>query len=389
MLLKSLFREMFESLDIRLQRSEWPLLMDVAEVIGGSTPKTANEAYWNGPNKWITPAEIYEDSIWINDTERSLTDEGVASCALKKLPVGTVLLTSRAPIGKVAIAGCEMYCNQGFKNLICSSKVIPEYLYFLLKHNADYLNSLGRGATFKEISKSIVEKIRIPVPPISVQQQFVSIAQQVEKTKATLNAMLEKISLLKKAKFKEMFGHERSVVKLRDCCEIHARIGWQALTQKEHQKTGDYMLITGTDFLPSNSVDFTKCVYVTKERYKMDPHIILQDNDILVTKDGTIGKVAIVKNLPKPATLNSGIFVIRPDNRFDKNYIAAVFKGSLFSYFVDNVKTGATIKHLNQKTLLDFQIPVPSLDKQRKYADFIQHLDKTKATLECALEDLS
>ena len=184
-----------------------------------------------------------------------------------------------------------------------------------------------------------------------------------------------------------MFDKENKEVSLKDCCEIHARIGWQALTQKEHMKSGEYVLVTGTDFV-NNAINFDSCVYVKKERYEMDPHIILKENDILVTKDGTIGKVAIVKNLPKPATLNSGIFVIRPDRRFDKDYIAYVFKGPIFEHFVDSVKTGATIKHLNQNKLVEFKIPVPTLKKQEEFSLFCHHLDKSKFLLQKILEKL-
>lgn len=179
------------------------------------------------------------------------------------------------------------------------------------------------------------------------------------------------------SRFIEMFGTEKNNVSLGECCSIHARIGWQALTKSEHMLFGEYMLITGTDF-KENDVNYANCVYVSKERYEMDPNIILKDNDILVTKDGTIGKVAIVKNLPKPATLNSGIFVIRPDDRFDKDYIANIFKGPTFSNFVESVKTGATIKHLNQNKLVSFEIPVPSLGKQKEFSLFCNQIDKSK-----------
>ena len=93
------------------------------------------------------------------------------------------MLSSRAPIGKVAIVGSEMYCNQGFKNIKCGPDLNNVYLYVLLKNNTEYLNSLGRGATFKEISAKIVENIRIPVPPIELQNQFVEFFKQVDKSK--------------------------------------------------------------------------------------------------------------------------------------------------------------------------------------------------------------
>ena len=133
-------------------------LGEICEIVSGSTPKTSIKEYWDGDVKWITPAELTDDSYIIYDSARKLTELGVKKTGLSPFPAGTVILSSRAPIGKVAIAGCEMYCNQGFKNLICSDKIDNRYLYWFLKGNTEYLNSLGRGATFKEISKRIVSK---------------------------------------------------------------------------------------------------------------------------------------------------------------------------------------------------------------------------------------
>ena len=182
-LVKSQFIEMFGGYSLRDKQPHWRKIGNVAEVVGGSTPKTEKREFWGGNNCWITPAEIDDDSFIVKNTVRRLTDEGVKSCSLKRLPIGTVLLSSRAPIGKVAIAGVEMYCNQGFKNLICGQSLNSIYTYYLLKFNSEYLNSLGRGATFKEISKAIVDNIAIPVPEMERQNQFAAFVEQTDKSK--------------------------------------------------------------------------------------------------------------------------------------------------------------------------------------------------------------
>lgn len=144
-------------------------LGEVCEIVTGSTPKSTNPDYWNGEYKWITPAEISDDDFIIVDTQRKISRLGIEKTGLKSFPMGTVLLSSRAPIGKVAIAGCEMYCNQGFKNFICSNEINNEYLYYFLKSRKNFLNNLGRGATFKEISKSIISNIEFILPSYDVQ----------------------------------------------------------------------------------------------------------------------------------------------------------------------------------------------------------------------------
>ena len=110
----------------------------------------------------------------------------------------------------------------------------------------------------------------------------------------------------------------------------------------------------------------------------MDIKLQIKNGDILITKDGTIGKVAVVDDLPMSATLNAGIFVVRPDKRFFKEYIEYVFKGDLFQQFIEKSKTGATIKHLNQNKLENFEIILPEISKQQEFAEFYKHLDKSK-----------
>ena len=143
-------------------------LCEVCDVVGGSTPKTSEESYWGGEHYWISPAEL-DGSKYVYSTSRTITEAGIKSAHLQMLPVGTVLLSSRAPIGKVAITKVPMYCNQGFKNLVCKNEVLNEFVYWFLLHNTEYLNSLGTGATFKEISKKVVEQVSIPVPSIAEQ----------------------------------------------------------------------------------------------------------------------------------------------------------------------------------------------------------------------------
>jgi type I restriction enzyme S subunit len=195
--------------DYNLSRSEkdWMKICDIGKVVTGSTPKTSESEYWDGDKKWITPAELQDDDIYIADTERKITEEGVDSCSLCELPKGTVLLSSRAPIGKVAITSVPMYCNQGFKNIICNEELIrPRYLYEVLYLNKGYLNSLGRGATFKEISKKIVENICIPVPKLQDQNHYVKFCSKVDKSKVAVQKSLDEMQVLFDALMQKYFG---------------------------------------------------------------------------------------------------------------------------------------------------------------------------------------
>ena len=180
-------------------------LGDVCTVVSGSTPKTSVDEYWNGDVKWITPAELDADSYYIHDSVKHITELGRTKTGLSYMPVGTVILSSRAPIGKTAILGCEMCCNQGFKNLICTDRIFNEYLYHFLRAKTNYLNSLGRGATFKELSKGIVENVLIPLPAVEEQHHIADLFASVEELIQTKKQQLDLFDELVKSRFVELF----------------------------------------------------------------------------------------------------------------------------------------------------------------------------------------
>lgn len=180
---KSQFLEWFGNPFLSPKNGESVSITDVADIVLGTTPNSKIKEYWDGELKWITPAEIEEESFIISDTVRHITEDGRNSANLTLLPVGSVLFSTRAPIGKVAIAGEEMYCNQGFKNFICKPELNNVFLYYTLRLNKEYLVSLGTGTTFKELSKKIVESIKISVPAKEQQEQFERVFRQSDKSK--------------------------------------------------------------------------------------------------------------------------------------------------------------------------------------------------------------
>lgn len=204
-LVQSIFYTMFG--DPVNNEKGWSMarLKDVSEIVSGSTPKTNIDTYWNGNHYWVTPAEIGK-SRYIECTERTITDEALQHNKLQLLPVGTVLLSSRAPIGKVCITKVPMYCNQGFKNVVCSSSLINEYVYQYLLERVSYIQSLGNGATFKEISKKITENIPIPVPPLSLQQEFADKINFIEQQKERIQKSLQDTETLFQSRMDYYFG---------------------------------------------------------------------------------------------------------------------------------------------------------------------------------------
>lgn len=197
-MLKAKFREMFGG-NLAHPQQNWVRLASVGEIVSGSTPKTEVGEYWDGDLRWLAPAEIQDDSYYIFDSVKKITSKGAESCSLRLLHKETVIFTSRASIGKVALAGTTFYCNQGFKNIICSEKILPKYLYCLLRFNAEFLQTLGCGGTFKEISKKTMDNIMIPLPPIKLQQSFALVMDKFYQAKQLMNKTLADITSTIKA----------------------------------------------------------------------------------------------------------------------------------------------------------------------------------------------
>jgi len=181
----------------------WPVapLGDVCAIVGGGTPRRSNHAYFGGPIPWATPTDVTAlSSLSIQRTAETITESGLRESSARLVPAGTVLLTSRATIGFTAIARAEMATNQGFANLTCGTRLLPEYLAVWLRLRRDRLIQLAGGTTFKEISKSTLKKIEVPLPEIKRQRRFAnligtahataSIAREVSASAATLSASL-------------------------------------------------------------------------------------------------------------------------------------------------------------------------------------------------------
>lgn len=165
---------------------------------------------------------------------------------------------------------------------------------------------------------------------------------------------------------------------------MHARIGWQNLRTSEFLDSGDYMLITGTDFI-DGAVNFDTCHYVERERYEQDKHIQIRNGSILITKDGTLGKVAYIQGLTMPATLNAGVFnvEIKDENEVDNRYLFQYLKAPFLMDYVDKKATGGTIKHLNQNILVDFPVVLPHKAEQEKIGEYFLAIDHLITLHQC------
>ncbi len=367
-------------------------LGEVCEVVSGSTPKTNIPEYWGEGHYWVTPAELNDSTVYVNKTDRQITDIALAKTNLQLLPVGTVLLSSRAPIGKVAITNVEMYCNQGFKNCICSDAIYNKYLFHFFKLKKDYLNSLGRGATFKEISKTIVESIIIPLPSFNIQQAIVAELDKINELIGLKKSQLSDLDSLAQSFFYDMFGDP-----------VENEKGWEVKKLNEVSESitdGDHMpppkSERGIPFLTISDInketrelDFSNTFFVPQDYYDgLKEERKARINDLLYTVTGSYGIPVIVKT-DKQFCFQRHIALIRP--------IQKMLTTTFLCYWAlcpsvkgeaDRVATGIAQKTVGLNSIRQFDIVLPPLPLQQSFAARITAIEQQKQRISASIKDL-
>ena len=364
-------------------------LGDICTVVSGSTPKSNVSDYWDGDVVWITPAELTDSSYIVNDSVRHITQKAVQETSLKPFPAGTVILSSRAPIGKTAIAGCEMYCNQGFKNLICSSRIYNKYLYFFLSGKTAFLNSLGRGATFKEISKAIVENIEIRLPDEPEQRRIADKFELIRKLEQDCYKQLSFLDELVKSRFVEMFGDtvlnpfgwERKT--LGEICDV--RDGTHDSPQ--YCETG-YPLVTAKN-VTGGKIDIKDCSLICEEDFRrINERSKVDMGDIIMPMIGTVGKPVIVDIAPDFAIKNVALIKFKQDSKVVNVYIHALLQSNYFDDAVLSKIRGGTQKFISLGDIRKFKVLVPAMEIQEQFSAFVAEADKSKLAVKQSLDKL-
>ena len=347
-------------------------LGDICEIVSGSTPKTSIAEYWDGDVKWITPAELSDDTYIIMDSVRKITKLAVEKTGLRSIPKGTVILSSRAPIGKVAIAGCELYCNQGFKNLICSDVINNKYLYWFLRGNTIFLNSLGRGATFKEISKSIVSEIEINIPSIMQQKKVVENLEKLNRIVSIRKQELQLLDQLVRGRFVELFGdpviNQKSWKKKRfdEICEnLDSR---RRPISSENRIEGAYPY-----YGASGIVDYVE-------------DFIFDEDILLISEDGAnlrMRSSPIAFSVSGKVWVNNHAHVVRFKKMRLQKYVEIYF--SLID--ISDSITGSAQPKLNQAKLNAMMIPIPDSALLEQYGEFLKQIDKSKLIVQKELDE--
>lgn len=331
--------------------TEWKeyKLGEIAEIVGGGTPDTSNKEYWGGNIPWLTPKDLTGyNKIFISSGERFITEEGLDNSSTKLLPQGTVLLSSRAPIGYVAIASNPICTNQGFKSIICNKDIVDNlYMYYWIKNNTELLQSLGTGTTFAEISGSVVKSIDISLPPLPEQIRIASILSSLDDKIDLLHRENKTLEAMAETLFRQWFIEEAKEDwkegKLEDMIEI--KYG------KDHKKLEDGKIpVIGSG------------------------GIMRYANTSLYDKESVL--------IPRKGSLNNVMYINKPFWTVDTMFYTKMLKPNTAKFVyhfmkgldLANMNVGSAVPSMTTEVLNNIPIDIPPQDVFDKFENHVGNL---------------
>ena len=357
----------FKETEIGEIPKDWEVkkIIEIGEIGSGSTPSTKVKDYWDGDIPWITPKDLANhDSRFISRGERNITRKAVIENSLRLYPKGTVLLTSRAPIGYVAIAKNPVTTNQGFKNIIPNDGTNSEFLYYLLTNISEYLKDISGGSTFEELTKETLQNVLIPFPPLPEQSRIATVLSWFDdliEVKKRQNEILEKTAM---AIFKSWFIDFEP---FRDGEFVYSEElgkeipkGWEVrpiekefnLIKGKKCKLSDNYFEGYSPYLLIEAFKTGKIEFWTVEK---EPRV--DENDVVLVADGeSSGKVLRYQK----GILGSTLLTLKPkrENFVELKHLIYLtlkfYEDDLMSH-----KTGSAIPHLDKDFLKLFPILIP------------------------------
>ena len=340
-------------------------LSDLGTIVGGATPSTKDESnYENGNIPWITPKDLSTfTGRYIFKGERNITTKGLNSCSAQMLPKDTVLFSSRAPIGYVAIAGCPVCTNQGFKSVVPNEKTDQMFLYYLLKYNKDKIENMGSGTTFKEVSGGIMRNIKVVVPEdkdiqIKIGKILGAIDDKIEANVQINNNLYEQMQALYNSwfvNFEPFNGMQPDNWMVNDIYSLANIIYGAPFASKLFNTDGIGKPIIRIRDLKEQEFN----TYTTEIHPK---GYLLQPGDIVVGMDGEF-RPYIWGN--EEAWLNQRVCVFENKRSLGKAFLYYTIKPLLFA--IEQTQVATTVIHIGKKDYDAFKILLPTTDILDKF----------------------
>lgn len=365
-------------------------LSEIGSVVGGATPSTTVDAYYNGDIPWLTPKDLSDfHERYIERGERNITKSGLNSCSAQLLPAGSVLFSSRAPIGYVAIAKNPIATNQGFKSIIPNpEKVDSLFLYYLLRYNKDNIEAMGSGTTFKEVSGATMKNIEVYLPEDLDEQRRIagilgSLDDKIELNRR-INANLETQA---QALFRSWFvdfepfrdgpfvdselGKIPQGWKVGTINEIIQILSGYAFKSDTFTEAGPYRLITIKN-VQDGSLNIDGAAYLSEIPDKMPQHCYLAIGDILLSLTGNVGRVCIVDR--DGLLLNQRVAKLQPKDKRNIFFTYALFRQDSFKQYLIQIAKGTAQLNLSPVETSDTKIVLPNQDILLQFGEIGQPL---------------
>ncbi|OUO27085.1 restriction endonuclease subunit S [Eubacterium sp. An3] len=376
-------------------------LGDIADIVGGGTPSTSNDDYWDGDIDWYAPAEI-ADQIYVSSSERKITQQGYENSSAKMLPVGTVLFTSRAGIGKTAILCKEGCTNQGFQSIVPHENMLDPYFIFSRTDELKRYGEIkGAGSTFVEVSGKQMASMELMMPKTIEEQNAIgSYFQNLDHIITLHQRKYDQLIKMKTAMLEKMFPKNGS---------LYPEIRFEGFTGAwEQRKLGDiygsignafvgtvtpYYVEDGHFYLESNNVkdgqiNYNSEIFINDEFYEKQKDKWLHTGDMVMVQSGHVGHAAVIPEELDNTAAHALIMFRNPKEKIESYFLNYEYQTENSKKKIENITTGNTIKHILASDMQKFVVDVPTYAEQKAIADYFQHLDNLITLHQRKLEKL-
>jgi type I restriction enzyme, S subunit len=366
------------------------------KIISGSTPSRNIPEFWDGDIHWFTPKDLSGlASKYVYEAPEKITKEGFKSCSTNLIPSNSLLFSSRAPIGHLAINKLDCCTNQGFKTMIPSENLDVEYLYYAIKRIVPQLQDMGNGATFKELSKSIFEKVVIPLPPLSTQKKIAAILDAADVYRQKTKTLIEKYDQLAQSLFLDMFGdpvRNPKGWKVNLLGELTKDMKYGTNCKSDETETEGSIAIIRIPNIQPGFIDYSDLKYSKLPEEELKKVKLKRGDLLFVRSNGNpeyIGRCAYFNSDKIVAAYASYLIRVR---LLRSDIVSPLFVSFIFNYksyrnrVLREARTTAGNYNLNTQGLKGFEIIIPPITLQNQFAERIQLIEAQKQQAQASLQ---
>ena len=344
---------------------------DLATVVGGGTPDTTVKSYWGGDIQWFTPSEIGKNK-YVDFSKRTITRDGLDNSSAKLLPLHTILLSSRATVGKCSIASNECTTNQGFQSLIAKQCNI-DFLYYLIQTKKKDLIRNACGSTFLEISANEIRKIKVAVPVQNEQEQIAKLLSLIDERIATQNKIIEKLQSLIKGLVDELM-----TVLLKG--KLYPFSSFYIKAGEGGTPTTSVVEYYTEGTIPFIKIEDLSCKYLTNNKdfitelgMQKSSAWLIPSKSVIYSNGATIGAISINEY---PVCTKQGILGIVPNTNINVEYLYLLMSSSYFSKEISRIITEGTMKTAYLKDINHIKCPLPSMAQQKNITNLTSSIEE-------------